>query len=166
MGDRIAVLKDGVLQQVGTPRDLYEQPNNVFVAGFIGSPAMNLFPVDVAEGGVRFGSQVVPVEASTLSKVTGNQVTVGVRPEDIQVGSAGGQGLSVTVDLVEELGADGYLYGHSDINGKRTDVVARVDGRQHPNAGETVVLSPVPGRVHVFDTESGERLTEKAIASA
>ncbi|MFZ8469338.1 sugar ABC transporter ATP-binding protein, partial [Staphylococcus aureus] len=63
MGDRIAVLKDGLLQQVGTPRDLYEKPKNVFVAGFIGSPAMNLFPVDLAEGGVRFGDLVVPVEA-------------------------------------------------------------------------------------------------------
>jgi len=166
MGDRIAVLKDGVLQQVGSPRDLYEQPNNVFVAGFIGSPAMNLFPVDVTEGGIHFGSQVVPVEASTLAKVNGKQVTVGVRPEDIQVSAAGGQGLSVTVDLVEELGADGYLYGHSDIDGKRTDVVARVDGRNHPNAGQTVVLTPVTGRVHVFDIESGERLTDKAIASA
>ncbi|WP_417561915.1 ABC transporter ATP-binding protein [Microbacterium sp.] len=166
MGDRIAVLKDGVLQQVGTPRDLYEQPNNVFVAGFIGSPAMNLFPVEVAEGGVRFGTSVVPVEASTLSKVNGSSVTVGVRPEDIQVGPAGGQGLTVNVDLVEELGADGYLYGHSEIDGKRTDIVARVDGRQHPNAGETVVLTPIHDHVHVFDTDSGERLTDKAIASA
>jgi len=70
------------------------------------------------------------------------------------------------VDLVEELGADGYLYGHADVNGKRTDLVARVDGRNHPNAGETVVLAPVPGHVHVFDVESGERLTDKAIAAA
>jgi multiple sugar transport system ATP-binding protein len=166
MGDRIAVLKDGVLQQVGTPRDLYEQPNNVFVAGFIGSPAMNLFPTELAEGGVQFGNTVVPVESSTLAKASGKDVTVGVRPEDIQVGAAGGQGLSVTVDLVEELGADGYLYGHSEINGKRTDIVARVDGRQHPNAGETVVLTPIHDHVHVFDIESGDRLTDKAIASA
>ncbi|WP_029146351.1 ABC transporter ATP-binding protein [Microbacterium luticocti] len=166
MGDRIAVLKDGILQQVGTPRDLYEQPNNVFVAGFIGSPAMNLFPTDVADGGVAFGNTVVPVEASTLNKAGGPQVTVGVRPEDIQVGPAGGQGLSVVVDLVEELGADGYLYGHSEIEGTRTDIVARVDGRVHPNAGETVVLTPIHDHVHVFDLDSGERLTEKAIASA
>ena len=78
----------------------------------------------------------------------------------------GGKGLSVVVDLVEELGADGYLYGHADINGKRTDVVARVDGRNHPNAGETVVLAPVLDHVHLFDLESGERLSEKAVASA
>ena len=166
MGDRIAVLKDGLLQQVGTPRDLYERPDNVFVAGFIGSPAMNLVPAQLAEGGVRFGNAVVPVEADTLGRAHGAAVTIGVRPEDIQVGAADGQGLSVVVDLVEELGADGYLYGHADIDGKRTDIVARVDGRRHPNAGETVTLSPIPGHVHVFDNESGLRLTKQAIASA
>jgi multiple sugar transport system ATP-binding protein len=166
MGDRIAVLKDGLLQQVGTPRDLYETPKNVFVAGFIGSPAMNLFPVHLAEGGVQFGNGVVPIEADTLDKAHGTEVTVGVRPEDVQVGPANGTGLSVVVDLVEELGADGYLYGHAEINGKRTDLVARVDGRSHPHAGETVTLSAIPGHVHVFDAESGERLNDKAIASA
>ena len=165
MGDRIAVLKDGLLQQVGTPRELYEAPTNVFVAGFIGSPAMNLFPADIVEGGIKFGSKTVAVEASALAKAHGSEVTVGVRPEDIQVGPAGGEGLQVTVDLVEELGADGYLYGHSEIEGKRTDIVARVDGRVHPMAGETVSLTPVPDHVHVFDIETGKRLIEKAIAS-
>src|SRR5690554_2470491 len=67
MGDRIAVLKDGVLQQVGTPRELYAEPNNVFVAGFIGSPAMNLFSADVVEGGVKFGTATTPVARDTLS---------------------------------------------------------------------------------------------------
>ena len=115
MGDRIAVLKDGLLQQVGTPRDLYETPNNVFVAGFIGSPAMNLFPADLAEGGVKFGTAVVPVDRDTVGRATRQPGrTIGVRPEDIVVGPADGKGLSVDVDLVEELGADGYLYGHTD----------------------------------------------------
>ena len=164
MGDRIAVLKDGILQQVGTPRDLYEKPSNVFVAGFIGSPAMNLFPVALAEGGIQFGSAVVDADIDRPANAT--HVIAGVRPEDIVVNPADGRGLSVTVDLVEELGADGYLYGHTDIDGKRTDIVARVDGRSHPNAGETVVLAPVPHHVHAFDIESGERLTKKAIASA
>lgn len=166
MGDRIAVLKDGLLQQVGTPRDLYEKPNNVFVAGFIGSPAMNLFPAHLAEGGVQFGDTVVGIEADTLGKAHGTDVTIGVRPEDIQVAPENGKGISVVVDLVEELGADGYLYGHADVAGKRTDIVARVDGRRHPIAGDTVTLAPVPGHVHVFDIESGERLTDKAIAAA
>lgn len=164
MGDRIAVLKDGILQQVGTPRDLYETPNNVFVAGFIGSPAMNLFPATVVDGGVQFGSGVAPVERETLANATDANVTVGVRPEDLIVGTAGGQGLTVEVDVVEELGADGYLYGHTEVQGQRVDVVARVDGRSHPNAGDTVVVSPEPKHVHVFDTASGKRLNRTPIA--
>ncbi|WES64780.1 sn-glycerol-3-phosphate ABC transporter ATP-binding protein UgpC [Microbacter sp. GSS18] len=165
MGDRIAVLKDGLLQQVGTPRDLYEKPQNVFVAGFIGSPAMNLFPVPLAEGGIQFGTRLVGIDDAT-DKAHGSEVTAGVRPEDIIVNPEDGKGLSVVVDLVEELGADGYLYGHTDIHGKRTDIVARVDGRNHANAGETVILAPVPHHVHVFDAETGERLTSAPIASA
>ncbi|HQX36755.1 MAG TPA: TOBE domain-containing protein, partial [Microbacteriaceae bacterium] len=165
MGDRIAVLKAGVLQQVGTPRDLYESPKNEFVAGFIGSPAMNLFASDLTETGVAFGTSVVPLERDTVARATGSQVTIGVRPEDIVVGPAGGPGLSVHIDLVEELGADGYLYGHSEINGTRTDVVARVDGRNHPNAGETVSLTARHNHVHTFDIESGERLNNAPVTS-
>ncbi|GAA4782078.1 ABC transporter ATP-binding protein [Microbacterium gilvum] len=164
MGDRIAVLKDGLLQQVGTPRDLYEKPRNVFVAGFIGSPAMNLFPADIVEGGVRFGTKVIPVEAAALNKAHGSKVTAGVRPEDFIVGPAGGDGLAVKVDLVEELGADGYLYGH--VEGSDAQIVARVDGRVHPFAGDTVSLVPTPDHIHVFDIETGDRLLDKAIASA
>ncbi|WP_022882534.1 ABC transporter ATP-binding protein [Gryllotalpicola ginsengisoli] len=156
MGDRIAVLKDGVLQQVGTPRELYADPKNVFVAGFIGSPAMNLFTADVTEGGVKFGTAVIPVERDTLGSAT--QVTIGVRPEDVVVSLTESTGLKVEVDLVEELGADGYLYGHSEVDGKRTDIVARVDGRIHPNAGDTVYITPKTGHVHVFSVETGERL--------
>jgi multiple sugar transport system ATP-binding protein len=159
MGDRIAVLKDGVLQQVGTPRDLYAQPNNVFVAGFIGSPAMNLFGADVVDGGVAFGTAVVPVERETLAGAGSKQVTIGIRPEDVVVSLTTSDGLKVGVDLVEELGADGYLYGHSDIDGKRTDIVARVDGRIHPNAGDTVYISPKVGHLHTFNSESGARLS-------
>lgn len=157
MGDRICVLKDGILQQVGTPRELYETPNNVFVAGFIGSPAMNLFPAELADGGVKFGTAVTPVERSVIDAAGGKVVTVGVRPEDLIV-STSGNGLPVEVDIVEELGADGYLYGHADVVGQRVDIVARVDGRVHPHSGETVFITPEPKHVHVFNAESGERL--------
>ena len=163
MGDRIAVLKDGILQQVGSPRDLYERPNNVFVAGFIGSPAMNLFPATIVDGGVEFGTGVAAVERETLDNASDKSVTVGVRPEDLIVGAPGSHGLSVEVDVVEELGADGYLYGHTEVQGQRVDVVARVDGRSHPNAGETVVVTPEPKHVHVFDTASGLRLNRTPI---
>lgn len=165
MGDRIAVLKDGILQQVGTPRDLYEKPNNVFVAGFIGSPAMNLLPADVVEGGIKFGTLNHAIDRDTLSNARAAQITVGIRPEDVVVAQSG-DGLPVTVDVVEELGADGYLYGHADVKGQRVDIVARVDGRAHPSIGDTIVVTPKSGHVHAFDTESGERLDDKAVVGA
>jgi len=164
MGDRIAVLKDGVLQQVGTPRDLYEAPQNVFVAGFIGSPAMNLFDADVVDGGLKFGTAVAKVDRETLGETKAKKVTIGVRPEDVQV-STTGEGLPVDVDVVEELGADGYLYGHTEIDGNRVDIVARVDGRSHPSAGDKVFITPEAHHVHVFDTESGLRLSKKAVVA-
>jgi multiple sugar transport system ATP-binding protein len=164
MGDRIAVLKDGVLQQVGTPRDLYEAPANSFVAGFIGSPAMNLFDADVVEGGVQFGTATVAVDRETLSGATGDRVTVGIRPEDLTV-STTGTGLQTTVELVEELGADGYLYGSTEVNGEKIEMVVRVDGRDHPVAGDKIALLPIEHHMHVFDTATGVRLTKEAISA-
>jgi multiple sugar transport system ATP-binding protein len=164
MGDRIAVLKDGILQQVGTPRDLYEKPNNVFVAGFIGSPAMNLFPADITDGGIKFGTAIAATERDALAHASSGTVTVGIRPEDILVASSG-EGLQVDVDVIEELGADGYLYGHTEVNGSRVDIVARVDGRSHPMAGDRVFITPKPQHIHVFDQVTGERLTKAAIAA-
>jgi multiple sugar transport system ATP-binding protein len=152
MGDRIAVMRGGVLQQVGAPRELYSSPQNVFVAGFIGSPAMNLFPARVVEGGVQLGSLVVPVERPALAD---DEVSVGVRPEDLVIG---GTGLPVVVDLVEELGADGYVYTHGEFDGRRVDLVARVSGALYPRLGDQVSLAVAPGRVHVFDVVTGERL--------
>ncbi|MGH2860747.1 MAG: ABC transporter ATP-binding protein [Solirubrobacteraceae bacterium] len=154
MGDRIAVMRAGVLQQVGAPRELYTCPQNVFVAGFIGSPAMNIFPARVVEGGVQLGVTVVPVERSSLS-AAGAEVSVGVRPEDLVVG---GDGISVVVDLVEELGADGYIYTHGESEGRRVDLVARVSGGRYPQLRDEVTLAAKPGRVHVFHVHTGERL--------
>ncbi|ROR66192.1 ABC transporter ATP-binding protein [Agrococcus jenensis] len=156
MGDRIAVLKDGILQQVGTPRDLYANPANVFVAGFIGSPAMNLMQLQTSDQGVHFGQHLTPIPREQLASAKGGLV-VGVRPEDISVAEQG-DGLPVLVDLVEELGADGYLYGHADVEGKRVDIVARVDGRTHASLGDTVYITPDPSHLHLFDNESGLRL--------
>lgn len=161
MGDRIAVLKDGVLQQVGTPRELYERPRNAFVAGFIGSPAMNLLPGRVAGDELLVAGARLPIERAIVAGAGGSEVTLGIRPEDLLLQAEGGQGgLRVEVDLVEELGADGYLYGHTvDGEGQRRDLVARVDGRDHPAAGATVLLAPVVARQHYFDTETGQRLS-------
>jgi multiple sugar transport system ATP-binding protein len=154
MGDRIAVLKDGVLQQVGTPRDLYETPANVFVAGFIGSPSMNILPTEFTGSAVRFGTADIPVPGMPAS----GAALLGVRPEDLELVSAEGEGLAVEVDLVEELGADAYLYGHTEVAGEQRDLVARVDGRRHPAVGDVVVLAAKPDHLHLFDTQSHARL--------
>ncbi|NLC98573.1 MAG: sn-glycerol-3-phosphate ABC transporter ATP-binding protein UgpC [Actinomycetales bacterium] len=158
MGDRIAVLKDGKLQQIGTPRELYETPRNLFVAGFIGSPAMNLLPGALNDGRVRFGGFEVKVSSTANVQAPGSSVVIGMRPEDLSIAPASEAGITVTVDLVEELGADGYLYGHVNQGGERHEIVARVDGRKHPSVGEKVVLVPTMAHAHVFDAQGGNRL--------
>ncbi|MBO1267586.1 ABC transporter ATP-binding protein [Arthrobacter cavernae] len=157
MGDRVAVLKDGLLMQVDTPRNLYDRPANVFVAGFIGSPAMNLLELPVVDGGVQFGGTVYPVPRNVLEEAHGKTVTLGTRPEDLETVGAG-EGLQVEVDVVEELGADAYVYGHTMLDGKSHDIVARVDGRRPPMKGESINVRPQSGHVHLFDTTTGLRL--------
>lgn len=157
MGDRVAVLKDGILQQVDTPRNLYETPVNAFVAGFIGSPAMNLLKLPKVAGGVQFGNMVLKVSDAVLKKASGDHVIVGIRPENLEVNKT--QGIPVDIDVIEELGADGYLYGATDVEGPSHDIVSRVDGRVHPNKGEKVTLKPTADAiVHLFDAETELRL--------
>ncbi len=158
MGDRVAVLKDGILQQCDSPRHMYDHPNNVFVAGFIGSPAMNLMTVPVADGGIKLGDYVHPVERDILAKA-GNELVLGVRPEDVDL-SDSGRGLPIEIDVVEELGADAYIYGELPGAGA-TDkpFIARVDGRTPPKKGEIVHFTPKGDHVHLFNAESGERIS-------
>jgi multiple sugar transport system ATP-binding protein len=155
MGDRVAVLKDGLLQQVDSPRNLYDTPQNVFVAGFIGSPAMNLVQLSIVDGGVQFGDAVLPISREILAKASGSKITVGIRPEKLSVAE---HGLEVDVDVVEELGSDGYLYGRAQLDGTEQNVVVRVDAINHPKAGDKIHLISEPDAVHLFDVESGARL--------
>ena len=117
---------------------------------------MNLMELHTSEGGVHFGDHLVPISRDQMAGVK-DGIIVGVRPEDVSV-SEQGDGLPVEVDLVEELGADGYLYGHADVEGKRVDIVARVDGRNHAKLGDTVYITPDETHLHVFDKESGLRI--------
>ncbi|WP_328915212.1 MULTISPECIES: ABC transporter ATP-binding protein [unclassified Streptomyces] len=172
MGDRVAVLKDGLLQQVDSPRNMYDRPANLFVAGFIGSPAMNLVEVPITDGGVRFGNAVVNVARDAVQAAADKgdrTVTVGVRPEHFDIVSAengGGlskgapAGLAVTVNVVEELGADGFVYGSADVEGEHKEVVIRVGGRQIPDKGSVLHVVPRAGETHVFATSTGERLSD------
>ncbi|GAB3961834.1 ABC transporter ATP-binding protein [Streptomyces sparsus] len=172
MGDRVAVLKDGLLQQVASPREMYDRPDNLFVAGFIGSPAMNLVEVPITDGGAKFGNSVIPVarEAVAAASARGDKtVTVGVRPEhfDLVSGDSGQSlskdepaGLAVSVNVVEELGADAFVYGTAQVGGETQDLVVRVNGRGAPRKGSEIHVLPRTGESHVFATSSGERLTD------
>ena len=170
MGDRVAVLKDGILQQCDTPRRMYDHPNNVFVAGFIGSPAMNLLDVPVVDGGVKLGDRhLTPVAREHLKDAHGQSVTLGVRPEDLDLTDEG-QGIPVVVDVVEELGADAYIYGtakdakqHQDYDESGADCRS---GRSSPASTAAAprrrarrsTSPPRQGHVHMFDAENGQRL--------
>lgn len=159
MGDRVAVMKLGELQQVDTPLNLYDRPANLFVAGFIGSPQMNLMEGTAVEGQAKIGDYLVPVDPAAASKIHGN-VTVGVRPEAWRLVSENDGGLPVRVTVVEELGADGFVYGTSGVEGTPHDIIIRVSARDTVHKGDTLYVTTDPNKVHVFDTETGERLSE------
>jgi multiple sugar transport system ATP-binding protein len=160
----VCVLKDGYLQQVDTPRNLYDKPDNVFVAGFIGSPAMNLVDVDLDENGAVLGGRHLPLARSTMSTLSGEgarTATLGFRPEAIQLVSEG-EGFPFEVVVVEELGSDAYAYGTMHTaRGAAGDklLTLRVDARKVPMKGETVYVRIQPEEAHVFSTESGRRVS-------
>jgi multiple sugar transport system ATP-binding protein len=148
------VLCDGVLQQCAAPRELYRNPDNVFVAGFMGSPAMNLFTLPIVDSSVSLGDW--PIQVPREITGSASEVVVGVRPEHFELGSLG---VEMEVDVVEELGADAYLYGRVTGSGKviGQPVVARADGHNPPEKGSRVRLHPQPGRLHFFGVD-GRRI--------
>jgi multiple sugar transport system ATP-binding protein len=161
MGDRVAVLSDGVLQQCDSPRALYEKPANAFVAGFIGSPAMNLVTARLTDGGAVFGGVRVPLSREIATAAEGDTVTVGFRPESLEPTTAEVGAIAINVDLVEELGSDAYCYGtlvDSAVEGGNSNVVARVNPRATPAMGDTLHLRIRPEEVHVFSATTGGRL--------
>jgi multiple sugar transport system ATP-binding protein len=154
MADRVAVLKDGLLQQCASPRDLFTKPVNLFVAGFIGSPAMNLMAARMEGTAAHVGSLEVPMTPEQRAATTSDRVVVGVRPEGWLVATAGG--LDCDVELVEELGSESYLYCRA--GGVDEQVVARTEGLSPVRMGDRISLVPGPSAVHLFDADSGVRL--------
>ena len=158
MGDRVAVLKDGLLQQVDSPRNLYDKPGNAFVAGFIGSPAMNLLEVPVSDGKAHVGHLDIPVPASA-----GSSVIVGVRPEGWEPAS---EGFEVNVEVVEELGSDAFVYGKpadsqvkfANASDEGATVIVRWDPKNPPKAGTQIKVKANPNAIHLFHTQTGLRL--------
>ena len=147
LGDRVAVLSEGLLQQVDTPHELYARPSNMFVAGFIGSPAMNLCEVQCDNGSVVLGGVSFELPGDPGSR----DVVIGLRPESLDLAA---DGIPAEVEVVEEIGADSYVFAAADV-GK---LVARVETRVAPERGERIALRPRPDEAHLFDPATGARL--------
>jgi multiple sugar transport system ATP-binding protein len=167
LGDRIAVLSEGKLQQLGPPQDVYDRPANVFVAGFIGSPPMNLLRATARDGRVVAGELVLPRPG-----IPDGEVVVGLRPEAMRPAVDGMPSLDFRVDVVEPLGDELIVHGSlaaevitvgaetmeqalGSTNGTGVEAVACLDPRQRPAEGSTIRLGVDPGEVHVFDAQTG-----------
>ncbi|MDX6437515.1 MAG: multiple sugar transport system ATP-binding protein [Gaiellaceae bacterium] len=183
LGQRVAVMRDGRIQQVDAPQRLYEDPSNIFVAAFIGSPAMNLVEAQVSGDAVSIGDLTIPLDRSRRPKFAEDgRVIVGIRPEAFEDVAFSEQGLpqvDVHVDVLEELGSDSHLFfqlgvepivveeartddedddGQLLAGGDRGLFAARVDARTQAKVGDTITLSVDPARLYFFSPETGETL--------
>ena len=152
MADKIVVLKDGVVEQVGPPLALYDAPANVFVAQFIGSPAMNILEGTLTEGGVRRGDIVLPLPEA-LRRRAGNldAVQYGIRPEHLTLADSG---IPVTADVVEPTGSDTVIFGRLG----DTPIVVNIRDRVDIAAGSRIFVQPVMDKVHLFDKATTRRV--------
>ncbi len=153
MGHRVAVLKDGILQQVASPRELYRRPKNRFVAGFIGSPAMNLVEVDNKDG-FRLGDAAIPFSDDVAQAASGHPtITVGVRPEHLDLGT---EGLAGQVSVVEDLGSESFVHVDVEHQGQQLQLVVRAEGETDVARGDRLQVA-FTGPIHAFDP-TGARL--------
>ncbi len=159
LGHRVAVLRDGRLQQCDAPRVLYDRPANTFVAGFIGSPAMNLCSCACGSNGtVSLGGATIPVSSAASAAALGSglsDVVVGIRPEAFDLAS---EGIGARVEVVEELGADAYVFCVADLPSGEAKLVARVDSAERPERGARVALRPRVSEALLFHPVTGDRL--------
>ena len=172
LGDRIAVMNAGRLQQLGVPQDVYDNPTNVFVAGFIGSPPMNLLRGEASGGTVIAGTF-----SFARGGIADGPVTLGVRPEAFRPAGADGTGprVEAEIDVVEPLGDEVLVHGSIDApaarsgaeeeeatlladSGARAPVTIRLDPEHRPTPGDRITVTADPGRIHLFDAVTGERL--------
>jgi multiple sugar transport system ATP-binding protein len=159
MADRIVVLHSGTVQQYDTPEVVYERPANQFVAGFIGSPTMNFFPIELRGDDIVFVHDHTAVALNGESRVrlrsAGGKAVLGVRPEHFTVAPDAPEATKVTIKLVEPLGSDTLI--HFELAG--ASAIARVDPALRPKPGDHLALRPQPGKAHLFDRESGQVLS-------
>ncbi|CAN5324578.1 MAG: sn-glycerol-3-phosphate ABC transporter ATP-binding protein UgpC [Nocardioidaceae bacterium] len=184
LGDRVAVLKRGNLEQLATPRELYEQPVNLFVAGFIGSPPMNFMPANVNGDSLELPFVTVPLSPELAEKVKGNDILIaGVRPEHFEDSSlvdddAKGVRFTAPVDVIEWMGNEQYAYLpfeaprevadklkelEADLDGEsmRTQIVVSLDAASRVTSGEDAELFMQTDRMHLFVPETGDNLTRE-----
>jgi len=168
MGDRIAILDDGELQQVGTPLECYHEPANLFVAGFIGEPAMNTFEARVAGDRLvadRFEHALTDRHREAVGDA--DRVVYGIRPEDVEVGSAAGDHThDVTVDVVEPKGDENYVHMAFDGAGDEETFTATIDGLRQAIEGDDVTVRFPPESVHIFDATTGDALLNRTLEDA
>jgi multiple sugar transport system ATP-binding protein len=173
MGDRLAIMNDGVLQQTGRPKDVYVNPKNEFVGGFVGSPSMNILDVTVENVGEtvtltnedRFEYSLSGVRAKRIASADVTTARLGIRPENVSMVDDR-TGIETTVEVVEPVGSDNYL--HLDLG---PDFIARVDSHTEPTIGDVVHVLFDETDIHLFDTQSGASLLrdeekEPAVAPA
>ena len=152
MADRIVIMKDGHIQQIGTPSEVYHAPANTFVARFIGAPSMNMIPGVATGGAVTLaGGGQVRLDLGISGE---RDVTLGIRPEDLTAVGAAGL-IAGPVNLREPLGHETLIY----VGTAAGEVIAKADGRTPPDVGSTVHLDAAPENIHVFDAESGMALS-------
>ena len=156
MGDRIAVLNNGQIQQLATPLELYNRPVNRFVAQFIGSPPMNFIPVQVRpplliQGSGDFRMTLGESWETALSGYDGQSVDLGIRPEHLSYSVPAPKNLPITVDLTEALGSETYVYGRFE----GTPIVAKIDSDRRVQVGDPIWLAINPDKYHLFDPATG-----------
>ena len=187
LGDRVVVMRGGIVQQVGSPTDLYENPRNLFVAGFIGSPAMNFVPATIEGGDLQTGMGSLAMSdrvRRATEKAKGKQVIVGIRPEHFEdaalVGDKPGATFRVPLDLVESMGSDKFAYftvsgdaaqssdledlakdSGQDMHGEGTQINARLDAAANAHAGREAELWVDTEKMSIFDIETGRNLTSE-----
>jgi multiple sugar transport system ATP-binding protein len=190
LGERVAVMRDGRIQQVDVPQRLYEEPVNLFVAAFIGSPAMNLAEASFGGDAVMLGETRVPIDPARKPEFAGVRVILGIRPEAFEDAAFAPSGLpqmDVRVEVVEELGSDAYVFFEVEAEtvaveeaittedeessllaerAGRSLFAARVDPRTEARVGEMIRLAVDPSRFYFFDADSGESLLRNGAAPA
>jgi multiple sugar transport system ATP-binding protein len=182
LGQRVAVMRDGHLLQVDRPKRLYERPNNLFIAAFIGSPAMNLVDAKVDGNAVQFGQFRVPFADGGPPEGVGERVVLGIRPESFEDAAfaPGLPTIHARIEVLEELGSDAHVFFHVDAPPITAEVLeaasegslqqgqalftARVDAQTAARVGETMELAVDARRFHFFDPETGARLSQSGAA--